>query len=273
MLRISTVNVNGVRAAMRKGMEPWLTTSTSDLITMQEVRAANPIAPDLLEPLGWHVYSADAEAKGRAGVAILSKVPAKDVRIGNGDEYFDRAGRWLEADFELADGKLLTLVSAYVHSGEVDTPKQVDKYHFLDQMIARMPQLAEHADYAVVTGDLNVCHTELDLKNWKANRKKAGFLPEERAYFDRFFDADDIGWVDVQRSLAGEVPGPYTWWSQRGKAFDNDAGWRIDYHMATPALAESAQAFSIDRADSYAERWSDHAPLNVKYDISGPAAV
>src|SRR5699024_1581908 len=149
-----------------------------------------------------------------------------------------------------ADGSTLTVVSVYVHSGEAGTPKQDDKYRFLDRMLTRLPELREHADHAVVTGDLNVGHTELDIKNWKANQKKAGFLPEERAYFDRFFG--ELGWVDVHRRLSGEVAGPYTWWSMRGKAFDNDAGWRIDYQMATPELAATADAARVDRADSWA---------------------
>ena len=268
MLRISTVNVNGIRAALRKGMGTWMDSVDSPLITLQEVRAANDIVFDILADSGYHVQSADAEAKGRAGVAILSKTEPVATRVGNGDEYFDTAGRWIESDFRLEDGSLLTVVSAYVHSGEVDTPKQVDKYRFLDAMIVRLPQLAQHADHALLTGDLNVCHTELDLKNWKANRKKAGFLPEERAYFDRFF-SDEIGYVDVHRRLSGEVPGPYTWWSMRGQAFDNDAGWRIDYQAATPALAEAATGARVDRAASWGERWSDHAPLVIDYDMPG----
>ncbi|WAL41475.1 exodeoxyribonuclease III [Brevibacterium sp. BRM-1] len=265
MIRIAGVNVNGIRAAMRKGMEPWAREAGAHLMTLQEVRAQDEVALSAMEPLGMHAHSADAEAKGRAGVAVLGRVPARAVRRGIGDEYFDRAGRWLEADYELADGSLLTLVSAYVHSGEAGTPKQEDKYRFMDRMLTRLPELREHADFALVTGDLNVGHTELDIKNWKANRKKAGFLPEERAYFDRFFG--ELGWVDVHRLLAGEVPGPYTWWSMRGQAFDNDAGWRIDYQLATPELAALARTARVDRAPSWGERWSDHAPLVIDYDL------
>ena len=147
-------------------------------------------------------------------------------------------------------------------SGEVDTPKQVEKYRFLDAMEARLPELAAHSRYALVVGDLNVGHRELDIKNWRGNRKNAGFLPRERAYFDRFFGALDepiegvdgstgpgLGWVDVGRRWAGEVDGPYTWWSQRGQAFDNNTGWRIDYHVATPALAETAPRASFLNAE------------------------
>lgn len=270
MLRISTVNVNGVRAALRKGMGAWMESADSPIITLQEVRAANDIALSVLEDTGYTTISHDAEAKGRAGVAVMARSEPESVREGLGEDgYFDRAGRWLETDYRLGDGSLLTLVSAYVHSGEVDTPKQDDKYRFLDRMTARMPQLAQSADHVLVTGDLNVCHTERDLKNWKANRKKAGFLPEERAYFDGFFG--EVGYVDVHRRLSGDVDGPYTWWSMRGKAFDNDTGWRIDYQMATPTLAEAAVKASVDKADSWAERWSDHAPLVIDYDLSASA--
>ena len=175
---------------------------------------------------------------------------------------------------------MITVVSAYVHSGEVDTPKQVEKYKFLDAMVKRLPELAAHSEYAVVLGDLNVGHRELDIKNWRGNRKNAGFLPQERAYFDRIFGPagkivtttdgtrkKGLGWVDVGRRFAGEVDGPYTWWSQRGQAFDTDTGWRLDYHVATPALAETVTAYSVDRASAWDTRWSDHAPVVVDYAI------
>ena len=163
-----------------------------------------------------------------------------------------------------------------MHSGEADTPKQVEKYRFLDAMEARLPELAAHSELALVVGDLNVGHRTLDIRNWKGNVKRAGFLPDERAYFDRFVGAEDadgynrgagLGWVDIGRRFAGEVEGPYSWWSWRGKAFDNDTGWRIDYHLATATLADAVVAYSIDRADTYDARWSDHAPVVVDYAI------
>lgn len=269
-VRIATVNVNGIRAAYRRGMADWLAPRGVDLLCLQEVRAPDKITRELLDEDVWDVRHTEAAAKGRAGVAIATRRDAFDgallpteSRVGIGDEYFDDSGRWIENDVRLPDGTTLTLVSAYVHSGEVDTPRQDDKYRFLDAMLTRMPQLAERGDHALVVGDLNVGHTERDIKNWKGNVKNSGFLPEERAYFDRFFG--DLGYVDVARRLAGEVPGPYTWWSYRGKAFDTDAGWRIDYHMATPALAERAVRAVVDRAESYDTRVSDHAALVVDY--------
>ncbi|MDJ0354708.1 MAG: exodeoxyribonuclease III [Actinomycetota bacterium] len=269
-LRIASVNVNGIRAAYKRGMAQWLAARDVDILALQEVRAPDAVVQDLLGD-EWHILHAEAEAKGRAGVAIASRrdrIQPVETRVGIGDDYFAAAGRWVEADYRVTDAdgqtRKLTVVSAYVHSGEVDTPKQVDKYRFLDVMATRLPQLERESDHALVVGDLNVGHTTLDIKNWKGNVKRAGFLPAERAYFDRFF-GDEFGWADVHRRLAGEVEGPYTWWSWRGQAFDNDTGWRIDYHMATSALAAAAGAAVVDRAPSWDTRFSDHAPLVVDY--------
>ena len=266
-LRIASVNVNGIRAAYKRGMAEWLAERDVDILCLQEVRAPDAILRGLLGE-SWHVQHAEClEAKGRAGVAIASRTAPVAVREHIGDEYFARSGRWVEADYKVSvDGaeKILTVVSAYVHSGEVDTPKQVDKYRFLDTMCVRLPALAQTSDYVLVVGDLNVGHTPLDIKNWKGNVKRAGFLPEERAYFDRFF-GEEIGYTDVHRSLAGDVNGPYTWWSWRGQAFDNDSGWRIDYHMATPELAARATNAVVDRAPTYDSRFSDHAPVVIDY--------
>jgi exodeoxyribonuclease-3 len=167
-----------------------------------------------------------------------------------------------------------------VHSGEVGTAKQDEKWRFLDGMERRLPEIARHSELAVVVGDLNVGHRELDIRNWKGNVKRAGFLPRERAYLDRITGprgeevegvdgstGPGLGWVDVGRQQAGEVDGPYTWWSWRGKAFDNDTGWRIDYQLATPALAEKVTGYAVDRAEAYDQRWSDHTPVVVDYAI------
>nr|WP_218649793.1 exodeoxyribonuclease III [Paenarthrobacter nitroguajacolicus] len=266
-LRIASVNVNGLRAAYKNGMAEWLEQREVDILCLQEVRAPDDIVRKLIGE-GWHILHTEAEAKGRAGVAIASREEPTATRVGVGDDYFDKSGRWVEADYTVrntaGDPTTLTVVSAYVHSGEVGTPKQDDKFRFLDAMTVRLPELAKHSDHALVVGDLNVGHTELDIKNWKGNVKRAGFLPEERAYFDRFL-GEEIGWRDVHRGLAGNVAGPYTWWSQRGKAFDTDTGWRIDYHLATPDLAAAAFSAVVDRAPSWDTRFSDHAPLVVDY--------
>ena len=276
-LRIASVNVNGIRAAARKGMQPWLETAGVDVLTLQEVRAE---AADLAAALpGWHVVNDEALAKGRAGVAIAARSPLEVWRTELGDDTLDSKGRWVEAEIDI-DGERLTVVSAYVFTGEADTDKQVAKYAFLDAIQARMPALASGGSLAVITGDLNVGHREFDIRNWKGNVKKAGFLPRERAYFDRFVGAagqpvtgvdgstgTGLGWVDVGRTFHGEVDGPYTWWSNRGKAFDNDTGWRIDYHLASPALAERVVDYRVVRAPSWDTRWSDHAPVIADYTI------
>ncbi|MET0989653.1 MAG: exodeoxyribonuclease III [Glaciihabitans sp.] len=282
-LRIATINVNGIRAAYRKGMGDWLDQRDVDILAIQEVRASTEDIEGLLGP-DWDILHDAATAKGRAGVALASRSAsdhgkAHIHRVTLGADEFDSAGRWLEADYEV-NGKIITVVSTYVHSGEVDTPKQDEKWKFLDAMTERLPQLAAHSKYAVVLGDLNVGHRELDIKNWKGNVKRAGFLPRERAYFDRFFgpegetvtgvdgsEGPGLGWVDVGRAQSGEVDGPYTWWSWRGQAFDNDSGWRIDYQMATPDLAATVVEYKVDRAAAYDQRFSDHTPVVVDYAI------
>jgi len=277
-LRLASINTNGIRAAYRKGMGAWLDARDVDILAIQEVRASTDDIQGLLGP-EWNVLHDEATAKGRAGVALASRRKAEIHRVDLGAKTFDSAGRWLEADYDV-DGTIVTVVSTYVHSGEADTPKQDEKWKFLDAMSRRLPQLQKQNELAVVVGDLNVGHTPLDIKNWKGNVKRAGFLPRERAYFDRFFGpagkkvetADGsagkgLGWVDVGRRSAGDVEGPYTWWSWRGAAFDNDTGWRIDYQMATPALASRVTNYAVDRAESYDKRWSDHTPVVVDYDI------
>ncbi|WP_396656772.1 exodeoxyribonuclease III [Microbacterium sp.] len=277
-VRIASVNVNGIRAAARKGMLEWLAEADVDIMALQEVRAS---AEQLAAALpGWELVSDEALAKGRAGVAIASRSAGLEVRRVLGDaETLDSAGRWIEADFDV-DGERLTVVSAYVHTGEADTPRQDLKWAFLDAMERRMPQLAATSSLAVVMGDLNVGHRELDIRNWKGNLKKSGFLPRERAYFDRFLapagetvtavdgtTGTGLGWVDVGRRWHGDIDGPYTWWAMRGRAFDNDAGWRIDYHLATPALAERVTDYRVVRAPSWDTRWSDHAPVVADYTL------
>ncbi len=269
-LSIASVNVNGIRAAKRNGMEPWVAARAADIVTMQEVRATDDIFVEHVDAMfgaEWHRVHAESEAKGRAGVAVASHLPISSGRVDIGGKHsrYDRAGRWVEATFEL-DGvdQPLTVVSAYVHTGDADSgEKMEEKLGFFSAMTDRMTRLRRQGHHVVVTGDFNVGHTERDIKNWKGNRNKAGFLEVERAWFDRWFD--ELGWVDVARTLAGDVDGPFTWWSFRGQAFDKDVGWRIDYQIASPDWAERAVSSTVDRAQSYGERWSDHAPLVVEY--------
>ncbi|PJI94775.1 exodeoxyribonuclease III [Luteimicrobium subarcticum] len=272
MLTIATVNVNGIRAAVKRGMLDWVAERGPDVLLLQEVRATDEIL-DGFFPEGWHVAHQASDIKGRAGVAVLTRRPVTAVRVGLGHVHPEGVeeppvdtGRWVEVDVELdAAPRTVTVVSTYIHSGTAGTPKMDEKYAYLEKVTARLAELAASGRDVVVGGDVNIAHREVDIKNWKGNLKAAGFLPEERAYLDRWFD--DLGWVDLGRRFGGPGPGPYTWWSWRGQAFVNDAGWRIDYQLATPGLASLAKSVEVDRAETYEARFSDHAPVVVVYDV------
>lgn len=265
MLRIATVNVNGLRAAARKGMHDWLAEAAPDVVTLQEVRAPDELVADLMGE-GWNLVHAECSDKGRAGVAVASRLPILATRDGEHSVSFAQKGRWIEADIRTGKRKTFTVISAYAHTGDETSPaKMKEKLAWFDAATERLTELRADGRHVVFTGDLNVAHREADLKNWKGNIGCAGFLPEEQAYFDRWFD--ELGWVDVVRAAYPEDAGPYSWWSYRGKAFDNDAGWRIDYQITTPQLAKLAVNARVDRAPTYDTRWSDHAPVVVDYDL------
>ncbi|MEU6563144.1 exodeoxyribonuclease III [Nocardia nova] len=257
---VSTVNVNGIRAATGKtgrGMLEWLAVTEADIICLQETRANDEQTHKALASAladGWYLSHAEPATKGRAGVGILSRREPRAVRIGFGSEEFDGLGRFIEAEFDD-----LTVASVYVHTGEADTPVQDEKYRFLDGLGTHLK--ARTGDY-VICGDWNIAHTERDIKNWKGNIGKSGFLPGERAWLD---DILASGYVDVVRELHPDVSGPYSWWSYRGRAYDTDAGWRIDYHLACGDIAGRAKQAVVERAPEYALRWSDHAPVTVQY--------
>jgi exodeoxyribonuclease-3 len=260
---VSTVNVNGLRAAAKKGFVEWLAATDADLVACQEVRAEPDQLPAAVrEPDGWYGLHAASEVKGRNGVSVYSRAEPDMVRIGFGEPEFEDSGRYLEAHFPD-----LVLASLYLPSGDVGTERQEEKERFMAAFLPYLGELRAKAEAAgqevLVVGDWNIAHAEIDLKNWKGNRKNSGFLPEERAWLSRVFE--EAGYVDVHRRLHPEGPGPYTWWSYRGKAFDNDSGWRIDYQIATPGLADRARTATVERAQSYDARWSDHAPLTVTY--------
>ncbi|MGX7680944.1 exodeoxyribonuclease III [Jatrophihabitans sp. DSM 45814] len=264
MFSVVSANVNGIRAAHRRGGLRWLAALDADVLCLQEVRADDTQLLAVLAESGlahYHAVHASADVSGRAGVAVLSRNVPLATRAGLPG--FNDAGRWVEADIETEHG-VLTAISTYVHTGEAGTEKQDEKYRFLDAMTTRMGELTARAaagnGEAVVTGDLNVAHRQEDLKNWKGNRGKSGFLPDEQAYFDRWFAN---GLTDLGRRHAGDGPGPYTWWSWRGKAFDTDTGWRIDYQIATAGLAARLLKVEVGRASTYAERWSDHAAVTA----------
>ncbi|MGW6334115.1 exodeoxyribonuclease III [Nocardia rhamnosiphila] len=255
---LSTVNVNGVRAAAGKGLLAWLARTEADIVCLQETRADDAQVAAALAPAlddGWSLAHAEPGAKGRAGVGVLARRPMRAVRIGiEPDSEFAATGRYLEVEFDE-----VTVASVYVHTGEADTPRQDEKYRFLDELAARM---STRTDAFVIAGDWNIAHTERDLKNWKGNLKKSGFLPAERAWLDRQLAA---GYVDVVRELHPEGDGPFSWWSYRGRAFDNDTGWRIDAVYATKDIASTVVSAMTEKAATYAERWSDHAPVTVGF--------
>lgn len=262
-LTVSTINVNGIRAAVKQrstdnlGLLPWLKETEADVVCLQETRADDEQLNDALAPAladGWNLASAVPHVKGRNGVAVLSRHPIEAARLLVSEE-FETHGRYLEVD---TAG--VTVASVYVPTGEAETDRQLEKERFMATIAARMAEL--HGRDAVLCGDWNIAHTENDIKNWKGNVKKAGFLPSERAWLTELLGT---GWVDVVRVLHPDVAGPYSWWSWRGKAFDNDAGWRIDYHLASPTLAVKATSARVDRAELYALRWSDHSPVTVCY--------
>ena len=286
-MRIATVNVNGIRAAARKGMAAWLEAGAPDVLLLQEVRADADTAAALLPGYRSLVWPSRIRGRAGVGVAVREDGPLTLGRarygVADGAEEPDvDSGRWLEADLEPADGAGaaalaardvdpgaggLTVVSAYLHSGRVGTPKLDEKLAHLALVDARMARLLAEARtggrQVIMAGDLNVVRSERDIKNWRANHNRvSGVLDVEIEHLEEWFSS---GWVDVTRALNPGAQGPYTWWSQRGRAFDNDAGWRIDYQVATPTLASRALAVRVDRAGTYDERWSDHAPLVVDY--------
>lgn len=263
MLRVATFNVNGIRAAVRRGFSGWLAKRDPDVVLLQEVRASPDDIPAGAFD-GYHLAYHEGDQRGRAGVAVLSRAEPLAVRIGFGSAEFDPQGRYIEVDLPG-----VTVGSLYLPKGDVAGEKWDGKKRF-------MTQFAEHAAAAarrstadsrgfVVGGDYNIAHTEADLKSWKTNQRSIGFLPAERAWIGALISSG--GLVDVVRTLHPDQDGPYTWWSWRGRQFDNDAGWRIDHQLASPSLSAAAIAGGVDRENSYAERMSDHAPVWVDYEV------
>jgi len=254
-VRIITLNVNGIRSAHSKGLGNWLTRGTPwDVVCLQEIKAAHDdVPPALRSPRRAHAFFHPAERKGYSGVALYAK-RAPRIVMGFGCDEFDCEGRYLEADFgELA------VISVYLPSGSAGPHRQASKFRFLESFLPHLVSLRKRGKEIVLCGDWNIAHHPIDLRNWRANRKNSGFLPEERAWLSRVFD--EIGFVDVFRRVDPR-PEQYTWWSNRGQSWAKNVGWRIDYQIATPGIAARARAASIYRT----RRFSDHAPLVVDYD-------
>ncbi len=255
-MRIITANLNGIRSAANKGFFAWLQKQSADVICMQEVKAQQQdLTPEMLAPTSYNGYFHFAEKKGYSGVGIYSKTKPDTVIGGLGIGDIDAEGRYLECRF----GNL-SVVSLYLPSGSSGEERQAFKFSVMARMMPHLQALQVSGRDVVICGDWNIAHQEIDLKNYKGNRKNSGFLPEERAWLTELFS--QVGWVDVYRKLHPDTTDAcYTWWSNRGAAYEKNVGWRIDYQIATPNLAKKAVSASIYKA----ERFSDHAPLVVDY--------
>ena len=257
-MRIITVNLNGIRSAANKGFFAWLQKQNADVVCMQEVKAqAADLTPEMLAPAGYFGAFLFAEKKGYSGVGIYSKTKPDKVTEGLGMADIDSEGRYIEAHF----GNL-SVVSLYLPSGSSGEERQAFKFSVMHRFMPHLQALQASGRDVVVCGDWNIAHQEIDLKNYKGNKKNSGFLPEERAWLTELFS--QAGWVDVYRKLHPETTDAcYTWWSNRGAAYEKNVGWRLDYQIATPNFAQKAISTSIYKA----ERFSDHAPLIVDYQI------
>ncbi len=255
-MRIITLNVNGIRSAAKKGFFDWLKRQQADVVCLQEVKAQEADLLDGMRPTGFHSHYYCAQKKGYSGVALFSRREPDKVRGGFGSKEHDDEGRWLQADF----GRL-SVVSLYQPSGSAGPHRQESKFRFMDHFLPLLTRLRRDGREYILCGDWNIAHKEIDLKNWRSNQKNSGFLPEERAWLTQVFD--ELGWVDVFRTL-NQKPDEYTWWSRRGRAWENNVGWRIDYQIATPGIAKQAVKQRIYRDPD--KRFSDHAPLIIDYD-------
>ncbi|RME35131.1 MAG: exodeoxyribonuclease III [Gammaproteobacteria bacterium] len=257
MLRVISFNANGIRSAHRKGFFDWFATQEADLLCMQEVRAwRSQLDGTILNPPGYRSWFHEAGRKGYSGVAIYSRVEPDRVIEGLGWEAFDAEGRYLQLDF----GNL-SVASIYLPSGSSGEARQAAKFEFLERFTPRLRAMRASGREWILCGDFNIAHREIDLKNWRSNQKNSGFLPEERAWMDHLFG--ELGYVDAFRVVNRE-PDQYTWWSNRGRARENNVGWRIDYQVITPALEGRVRAASIHTQG----RFSDHAPLTLDYDLT-----
>jgi exodeoxyribonuclease-3 len=256
-VRVTTLNVNGIRSAARKGLYRWLAAQKPDVVCLQEIKAHDAdLDATMRAPRGLHGSFSHADKKGYAGVALYSRVRPDAVREGFGVKEFDDEGRYLEARF----GKL-SVISLYLPSGSSGPHRQASKFRFLEAFLPQLRKLRKSGREVILCGDWNIAHREIDLKNWRSNQKNSGFLPEERAWLTRVFD--EAGFVDVFRRL-NQKPEQYTWWSNRGRAWTKNVGWRIDYQIATPGIAARAAKESIYKR----RRFSDHAPLTIDYDYA-----
>lgn len=260
MFKLVSLNLNGIRSASTKGLEDWVAREAPDCICVQELKAQAPDMAGRFETLaGLTGHFQCAEKKGYSGVGVYTRHEPSDVVIGFDGGEFDAEGRLVELRFDTPQRKW-SILSAYFPSGSSGEERQAAKFRFLDVFYPYLMQLKAQREF-ILCGDLNIAHQEKDLKNWRSNQKNSGFLPEERAWMTRALTEGGV--VDVYRQLHPDTTAEcYTWWSNRGQAWANNVGWRLDYHLATPALAAQARTAAIYKE----QRFSDHAPLTVLYD-------
>jgi exodeoxyribonuclease-3 len=255
-MRVISANVNGIRAAEKKGFFDWMKRQRADVVCIQETKAQeHQLADPAFHPKGWHSFFFDAEKKGYSGTAIYSRHEPDTVHYGLGWDHCDTEGRYIQADF----GKL-SIASLYLPSGSSSEERHANKLDFMDRFLEQLKAMRRKRRDFIICGDFNTVHKEIDIKNWKSNQKNSGCTPEERAWLDKLFD--DVGFVDAFR-VVNQEPDQYTWWSNRGQARAKNVGWRIDYHVITPGLQDM-----VLKASVYKEKWfSDHAPLSLDYDL------
>ena len=260
MFKLTSLNLNGIRSATSKGLEPWLQALAPDCICVQEVKAqADDIAGKFEALADMKGYFHFAQKKGYSGVGVYTRHAPSDVIVGYGSSEFDTEGRYVELRFDTPRQKR-SIISAYFPSGSSGEERQQAKFRFLAEFYEHLAELKSQREF-VLCGDINIAHQEIDLKNFKGNKKNSGFLPEERAWMSKLLS--EAGMVDVYRQLEPTATdAAYTWWSNRGQAYAKNVGWRLDYHLATPALAAGAKTHAV-----YKEvKFSDHAPLTIAYD-------
>ncbi|OED39206.1 exodeoxyribonuclease III [Chromatiales bacterium (ex Bugula neritina AB1)] len=255
-MRIITLNCNGIRSAARKGFYTWMQQQNADVVCLQETKAQqHQLEDEIFNPSGYTRFLHDAEKPGYSGTALYCRQAPKRVVYGIGDADIDREGRYLEAVYEN-----LSVVSLYMPSGSSGDVRQAFKIRMMDIILPHLLKLKKRRRQYVLCGDWNIAHKECDIRNWRGNKKNSGFLPEEREWLTELFDKHR--YVDTFRCLEQEEH-EYTWWSNRGQAWANNTGWRIDYQISTPGLGKCVKSTSVYRE----ERFSDHAPLTIDYDF------
>ena len=256
MAKIISCNTNGIRSAASKGFFDWLQGEQADVVCIQETKAQrHQLSDPVFSPAGYHCFYNDAVKPGYSGTALYSRVKPQAVTTRLGWDPADSEGRYLQADY-----KGLSIISLYMPSGSSSDEAQQKKYRFMDALLEHLRTLRRKRREFIICADWNICHKEIDLRNWRANRKNSGFLPEERAWLDTLYD--EVGYIDSFR-LVNREPDQYTWWSNRGQAWAKNVGWRLDYQVISPALASTVRDASIYKQ----QRFSDHAPQIMEYEV------